>query len=105
MSWRRRVVFGFAGLFVLILVAGAVLWWLKPWAPEVVLTAPGAPGSRIDSAFGPRLSEGHPDLSDRRSSGTAAANNEARAKSWPLIVDFLRKQLDRSQADEFGEMG
>lgn len=45
------------------------------------------------SAFGPRLPEGHPDLSDRWSGGTAAANNEARAKSWPLVVDFLRTQV------------
>lgn len=45
------------------------------------------------SAFGPRLSEGHPDLSDPWSGGTAAANNEARAKSWPLVIDFLRRQL------------
>lgn len=48
MSWRRRIAFGLAGLFVLILVAGAVLWWLKPWVPDVVLTAPGATGRRID---------------------------------------------------------
>jgi hypothetical protein len=45
------------------------------------------------SAFGPRLPEGHPDLSDRWSGGTAAANNEGRAKSWPLVVDFLRTRL------------
>jgi hypothetical protein len=45
------------------------------------------------SAFGPQLPEGHPDLSDRWSGGTAAANNEARAKSWPLVVDFLRMEL------------
>jgi hypothetical protein len=42
------------------------------------------------SAFGPRLPDGDPDLSDRWSGGTANANNQARAKSWPLVVDFLR---------------
>lgn len=46
------------------------------------------------SAFGPRLPDGDPDLSDRWSGGTAAANNEARAKSWPLVIHFLRTQLD-----------
>jgi uncharacterized protein len=45
------------------------------------------------SAFGPRLPDGHPDLSDRWSGGTATANNDARAKSWPLVVDFLRAAL------------
>jgi dienelactone hydrolase len=48
------------------------------------------------SAFGPRLPDGDPHLSDRWSGGTAAANNEARAKSWPLVVDFLRTQLGQS---------
>ncbi len=48
MSWRGRVALGFAGLVVLSLVAGAVLWWLKPWVPDIVLTAPGASGRRID---------------------------------------------------------
>ncbi len=45
------------------------------------------------SAFGPRLRDGHPDLSDRWSGGTAAANNQARAQSWPLVIDFLRQHL------------
>ena len=45
------------------------------------------------SAFGPRLADGDPDLSDPWSGGTAEANNDARAKSWPLVIDFLRTQL------------
>lgn len=48
MSWRRRVAFGLAGLFGLVLVAGAVLWWLKPWVPDIVFTAPGPTGRRIN---------------------------------------------------------
>jgi dienelactone hydrolase len=45
------------------------------------------------SAFGPQLPVGHPHLTDRWSGGSAQANNEARAKSWPKIIDFLRAQL------------
>ncbi len=48
MSWKRRVVYGFAGLLVLLFVAGAVAWWLKPWVPALVLTAPGKTGERVD---------------------------------------------------------
>ena len=46
------------------------------------------------SAFGPRLPNGHPDLSDRWSGGTADANNKARAVGWPQVIRFLRTQLD-----------
>lgn len=27
---------------------GAVVWWLKPWAPDIVLTVPGETGERVD---------------------------------------------------------
>jgi dienelactone hydrolase len=58
--------------------------------PRVIVLAYERAGH---SAFGPRLAEGDPDPTDRWSGGTEAANNEARAKSWPRVVDFLRTQL------------
>jgi dienelactone hydrolase len=45
------------------------------------------------SAFGPRLRTGHPDLHDRWSGGSAAANNAARTRGWRLVVEFLREHL------------
>lgn len=48
------------------------------------------------SAFGPRLPAHDPDLRDRWSGGSATANNEARAQSWPLVIEFLQGQLEEA---------
>jgi dienelactone hydrolase len=47
------------------------------------------------AAFGPKLREGDPDLTDHWSGGTATANNRARAQSWPRVLAFLHDHLDR----------
>ena len=45
--WRRRLGIGCLTVVVLAVVAAAVLWWTKPWAPEVVVADPGPEGETV----------------------------------------------------------
>jgi dienelactone hydrolase len=46
-SLRRKLAFAGLGLFALLVIAVAALWFLKPWVPEIELTEPGATGRRV----------------------------------------------------------
>ncbi|MFV0405645.1 MAG: hypothetical protein ACK5LN_02285 [Propioniciclava sp.] len=45
--WGRRILIGLLSMVVLTVIAGTALWFLKPWAPQVSVTDPGAGGRRI----------------------------------------------------------
>lgn len=47
MTWRRKLALGSAILLALLLVAAAVLWFLKPWVPEIEIVDPGPTGERV----------------------------------------------------------
>lgn len=44
---KRKLIIGGAAVFVLLLAAVGVLWFLKPWVPDIELTRPGATGRRV----------------------------------------------------------
>jgi dienelactone hydrolase len=46
-TWKRRLALGGVGLFALIVVGSGVLWFLKPWVPDIPFTDPGPTGKRI----------------------------------------------------------
>jgi dienelactone hydrolase len=45
--WKRRLFIVAGALIALIVVGGGILWILKPWVPDIVLTEPGPTGERI----------------------------------------------------------
>lgn len=46
--WRRRFGIGCLGLLALVLAAGLIVWFLKPWAPTITVAEPGPGGQRVE---------------------------------------------------------
>ena len=61
---RRKLLIGIAALLGLLLVAGVVLWILKPWVPKIVFADPSPDGIRVHATgvyanFYPASASGH----------------------------------------------